>query len=296
MFGPAGIRARNTASDVKELYRIAQLRDALRGARREGRRVALVPTMGALHEGHLRLVDVARELAGEVVMSVFVNPRQFGEGEDFERYPRDPDADRRVAVQRGVDVLFAPTVEEMYPAPPSVEVVPGPLGARWEGALRPGHFTGVLTVVAKLFNIVEPDVAVFGQKDIQQATLVRAMVRDLNLPIAIEIGPTVREPDGLAMSSRNRYLSPEERRRALSLVRALQTVSNRWSEGERDSGRLATIGGTVLEEGEVLVDYLALVHPDTFEPVQEATDGTIVAVAGRVGATRLIDNIILGRA
>ncbi len=296
MFGRGGIQGRSTASDVKELSGIAQVRDALRSARRDGRRVALVPTMGALHEGHLQLVDVARELTGEVVMSVFVNPRQFGKGEDFARYPRDLDTDRSLAAQRGVDLLFTPGVEEMYPAPPTVEVVPGPLGARWEGAARPGHFTGVLTVVTKLFNIVEPDVAVFGQKDIQQATLVRAMVRDLNLPITIELAPTIREPDGLAMSSRNRYLSTEERRRARSFVRALEAVASMWTAGERDSGRLAATGDAVLEEGEVLVDYLALVDPETFEPVHEATDGTIVVVAGRAGATRLIDNIILGRA
>ncbi len=296
MFAPAGIQDRSTASDVKELSGIAQLRDALRSARREGRRVALVPTMGALHEGHLRLVDLARELTSEVVMSIFVNPRQFGEGEDFERYPRESDTDRRLAMQRGVDVLFTPGVAEMYPAPPAVEVVPGPLGTRWEGTVRPGHFTGVLTVVAKLFNIVEPDLAVFGQKDIQQATLIRAMVRDLNLPIAIEIAPTVREPDGLAMSSRNRYLSSEDRSRALSLARALDAVANMWTTGERDPVRLAAVGRVLLEEGKVDVDYLALVHPDTLEPVDEATDGTIVVAAGRVGATRLIDNMILGRA
>ncbi len=296
MCGPVGIRARSTASDVKELSGIGQVRDALRSARRAGRRVALVPTMGALHEGHLRLVDVARELAGEVVMSIFVNPLQFGEGEDFGRYPRDLDTDRSLAVQRGVDLLFTPTVEEMYPAPPTVEVVPGPLGARWEGAARPGHFTGVLTVVTKLFNIVEPDVAVFGQKDIQQATLVSALVRDLNLPIVLEVAPTVREPDGLAMSSRNRYLSTEERQQARSFVRALDAIASMWRTGERDAQRLAKVGEPALEEGGVLVDYLALVHPDTLEPVQEASDGTIVAVAGRVGATRLIDNIILGRA
>src|SRR5919199_4108288 len=188
---------------MRSMTRVAEVRGAVSTAREHGLRVGFVPTMGALHEGHLRLVDEARARTGFVVMSIFVNPLQFGPAEDFTRYPRDVEGDSAKAAARGVDLLFAPTVEEMYGGPRAVGVVPIALHERWEGAVRPGHFTGVFTVVAKLFNIVRPDVAVFGQKDVQQATLVRAMVRDLDIPISIVVAPTTREPDGLAMSSRN---------------------------------------------------------------------------------------------
>src|SRR5919199_779331 len=184
--------------------------------------------MGYLHDGHLRLVDEARRRTQFVVLSIFVNPLQFGPSEDFARYPRDADGDAEKARERGVDLLFAPTLDEMYPRPPEVRVVPGALADEWEGAVRPGHFAGVLTVVAKLFNIVQPDVAVFGQKDFQQATLIRAMVRDLDVPLELVVAPTVRGPDGLAMSSRNAYLSPDERQRALSLSRALAAVARAY--------------------------------------------------------------------
>ena len=251
--------------------------------------------MGFLHEGHLRLVDVARRHADAVVMSIFVNPLQFGPQEDLARYPRDTAGDVAKSEERGVDVLFMPQVEEIYPGERAVEVRPVALGDRWEGAARPGHFAGVLTVVAKLFNIVRPDVAIFGQKDIQQATLVRAMVRDLDFPLSIIVAPTVREPDGLAMSSRNSYLAPEERRRALVLSRALRATSAAFDAGERDAPKLEAVGRQHLaDEPSVQVEYFTLVDPVRLEPVAVAERGTIVATAARVGATRLIDNVILG--
>jgi pantoate--beta-alanine ligase len=278
------------------MTRIRELRTALARYRSDGERIALVPTMGALHDGHLSLVDEARRRAERVVMSVFVNPLQFGPADDFARYPRDIPGDAAKAASRGVDLLFTPSPEEVYPAPPVVQVVPRGLDARWEGEIRPGHFAGVLTVVAKLFNIVQPDVAVFGQKDMQQVTIVRAMARDLDFPVEVAVAPTMREPDGLAMSSRNAYLSPEERVRALSLSRALRAVRQAWSgRGERDAGALAALGRAEIErEDGVRLDYLALVDADRLEPVEVADASTRVIVAARVGATRLLDNIILG--
>ncbi|HEX6964512.1 MAG TPA: pantoate--beta-alanine ligase [Gemmatimonadaceae bacterium] len=282
---------------MQTVDRIAALRGALADARRRGTPIALVPTMGHLHEGHLQLVDEARRRAGCVVMSLFVNPLQFGPHEDFARYPRDPVGDAAKAESRGVDVLFAPPVEELYPGERTVVVTPLALADRWEGAARPGHFTGVLTVVAKLFNLVQPQVAIFGQKDIQQATLIRAMVRDLDIPVEIVVAPTVRDPDGLAMSSRNIYLSTEERRRALTLSRALRTIAESFDRGQYDAAELEREGWEVLaSEPSVQVDYLAVVDPERLEPVAVAEQGTIVAVAARVGTTRLIDNVILGAA
>ena len=278
------------------MTRIRALRTALARYRSDGERVGLVPTMGALHEGHLTLVDEARRRAERVVMSVFVNPLQFGPTDDFARYPRDIPGDAAKAASRGVDLLFTPPAEEVYPAEPLVQVVPRGLDARWEGEIRPGHFAGVLTVVAKLLNIVQPDVAVFGQKDLQQATIVRAMVRDLDFPAEVVVAPTVREADGLAMSSRNAYLSPDERVRARSLSRALRAVRRAFTQrGERDAGALAAVGRAEIEREEgVRLDYLALVDADRLEPVQVADASTRVMVAARVGTTRLLDNIILG--
>ena len=279
---------------MRRVDSIAELRTMLRDRRHGGARIALVPTMGALHDGHLSLVDVARANAEIVVMSVFVNPLQFGPSEDFDRYPRDLDADAAKAERRGVDVLFAPTRDAMYPVERAVEVRPLSLGDAWEGAIRPGHFTGVLTVVCKLLNIVQPDVAVFGQKDIQQATLIRAMVRDLDLPVEILVVPTVRDADGLALSSRNAYLSPDERRRALALSRALSAVGAAFAGGERDAARLQELGlAEVRSAGGIEIEYFALMDPVTLRPVDVAAPGTIAALAARVGATRLIDNVIL---
>lgn len=287
-----------TASEPSTASRIAGVRAAVAAARGRGARIALVPTMGALHEGHLRLLDEARRRGSFVVMSIFVNPLQFGPGEDFARYPRDAEGDAAKAAARGADLVFLPEVDEMYPpAGRAVAVVPERLHERWEGAVRPGHFAGVLTVVAKLFNIVLPDVAVFGQKDYQQATLVRALVRDLDFPLEIVVAPTTREPDGLALSSRNVYLSPDDRRRALALSRALRAMQSAWRAGSRDAEPLLDAGRRVLaSEPEVRVDYLALVDPDSLEPVARAGAGSVALVAARVGATRLIDNVILGGA
>jgi len=251
--------------------------------------------MGFLHTGHLSLVDEARRRADFVVMSIFVNPLQFGPNEDLARYPRDPEGDASKADARGVDLLFTPRQDEMYPSERRVDVVPRGLDTRWEGAIRPGHFAGVLTVVAKLFNIVQPDVAVFGQKDVQQVTLIKAMVRDLDVPTEIVVAPTGREPDGLAMSSRNSYLSGDERRRATVLSGALFAIRDAFKKGERDVSRLMAQGQRVLAaEPAVAVDYLALVDSTTLEPAVRASDDTIAMIAARVGRTRLIDNVILG--
>ena len=272
------------------------IRDAVATARASGQRIGLVPTMGFLHEGHLRLVDEARRRAGCVVMSVFVNPTQFGPNEDFSRYPRDLAGDSAKASGRGVDLLFAPDVTAIYPtAPPSIRVEADDLPTRWEGAVRPGHFTGVLTVVAKLFNIVAPDVAVFGRKDFQQAALIRRMVRELNFPIDVVVAPTVREHDGLALSSRNSYLDESARRSALALVESLRAATRAFAAGERSGAALTTIGTESLaRHTEVRVDYFAVVDAQGMRLVDEATEQSVAIVAARVGATRLIDNMILG--
>ena len=279
------------------IERIEPLRLALDEPRRGGKGIALVPTMGALHEGHLALVDRARERAATVVMSLFVNPLQFGPNEDFARYPRDREGDARLAALRGVDFLFAPQPDELFRAGRAVTVVPSALASRWDGAARPGHFTGVLTVVAKLFNIVQPDVAVFGQKDIQQATLIRAMVRDLDFPIQLVVAPIVREADGLALSSRNAYLRAADRKRARVLSRALFAMRDTFDAGESSTAKLERLGHAVVAaEDAVTVEYLAVMDPETLEPSPVAVPGSIVAIAARVGDTRLIDNVILGAA
>jgi pantoate--beta-alanine ligase len=251
--------------------------------------------MGFLHEGHLRLVDEARSRAEVVVMSIFVNPLQFAPSDDYTRYPRNLAGDAAKAEARGVSVLFAPGVEEMYRGSREVSVVPSALAAEWEGAVRPGHFAGVLTVVAKLFNIVQPDVAVFGAKDLQQAALVRAMVRDLDFPLEVVVVPTVRAGDGLALSSRNSYLGVAERQQALALPRALEAISGAFACGERGGAALEEVGRAVLERaGGVLVEYLAVVDPVGLRRVERADAGDAAILAARVGGTRLIDNIILG--
>jgi pantoate--beta-alanine ligase len=278
-----------------EIETIHELRRWVRGERVEGRRIALVPTMGYLHEGHLRLVDEARRRADAVVMSLFVNPLQFGPTEDLARYPRDLPRDRRLAEARGVDALFVPTEAVMYPAGSEIRVVPGPTAERWEGAARPGHFAGVLTVVAKLFHLAGPDVACFGRKDIQQATLVRQMVRDLDWPVEIVVVPTVREPDGLALSSRNAYLDAEDRRRAVTLSEALRKAHERFRSGERHAAAIERIvRDTVATEPAVKLEYVAVAEPRSLTPVDTVDAETVVALAARLGQTRLIDNIILG--
>jgi pantoate--beta-alanine ligase len=278
-----------------ELQTIPDLRRWVRGERAAGRRLALVPTMGYLHDGHLRLIDEARRRADAVVMSIFVNPLQFGPTEDLARYPRDLPRDRALAGERGVDALFVPSEAVMYPPGSEIRVVPGGTADRWEGAARPGHFAGVLTVVAKLFHLVEPDVACFGRKDIQQATLVRQMVRDLDWPVEIVVVPTMREADGLALSSRNAYLDAGERRRALVLSAALGAAHEAFEAGERRAAALLeTMRARLAAEPAAVVEYVAIVEPRTLGPVETVDAETVIAVAARVGRTRLIDNIVLG--
>ena len=286
-------------------------------------RLALVPTMGALHEGHLRLVDLAREHAPHVAVSIFVNPTQFGPKEDFTKYPRPLEADLELCRQRNVDLIFNPSVQEMYPdrlpgapaltfrssdrsgavAPesPAAEVVIDlpQLGEVLEGRFRPTHFRGVCQVVAKLFNIVRPDVACFGQKDYQQLRILTAMVEDLNWPIEIVPCPIIRDPDGLAMSSRNRYLSPAERQRALSINRALKAAEEEFKRGNRQASRLVTTAQNILLQGgehgrvPLLIDYVAAVDAITLKSIQMIESPAVIAVAVRVGSTRLIDNVLL---
>jgi pantoate--beta-alanine ligase len=278
-----------------ELATIPDLREWVRAARARGLRIGLVPTMGALHEGHLALADAAHAGSDAVVMSIFVNPLQFGPHEDLSRYPRDLARDRTLAAARAVDVLFVPSVETMYPAGAEVRVIPGKAAARWEGEFRPGHFAGVLTIVAKLFHLVAPDRAWFGQKDFQQATLIRQMVRDLDFPLDIEVVRTVRERGGLALSSRNAFLSPADREQALGLSRALAAAAAAFASGERGAAALERVmrGGLAVHPG-VEVEYIAVADPRTLEPVSSAAEDTVVLLAARVGSTRLIDNVILG--
>ncbi|WP_261340603.1 pantoate--beta-alanine ligase [Agromyces aureus] len=270
---------------------IAGLRAVLDERRRGGASVALVPTMGALHDGHLALVRRARELADVVVVSIFVNPLQFGPTEDLDRYPRTLEADVAALSGLGVDVVFAPDVAEMYPdgSAAGTKVTAGPVGGRYEGAHRPGHFDGMLTVVAKLFSIAQPDVAVFGQKDAQQVFLVTRMVADLDLRLRIEVVPTVREADGLALSSRNRFLDGRERVAALVLAESLDAA--RTSAADGASELLAEGVAAFGDHDGVDLDYFVVVDPATFLPVDEEFRGrALVLVAARVGTTRLIDN------
>jgi pantoate--beta-alanine ligase len=283
------------AGDLRLVRTRDEVRAAVRQARREGRRIGLVPTMGYLHEGHVSLVDRARERAEWVGMSIFVNPLQFGPSEDLDRYPRDLERDLELARSRGVDLVFAPAVGEMYPGgEPRVSVIPsGSLAERLEGALRPGHFRGVLTVVAKLFGIFQPDVAVFGQKDFQQAALIRRMALDLDLGVEVEVAPIVREADGLAMSSRNVYLSGDERERALALSRGLEHGRALFAAGERDADALRAAVRRTLAVPGVEVEYAEAADAATLEPAVAAEAGTVLLVAARVGRTRLIDNVVL---
>ena len=275
---------------------IAGVRALLRERRARGERIALVPTMGYLHEGHLSLVDRARGSADYVVMSIFVNPLQFGPREDLATYPRDLPRDTALAAERGVDLLFVPENHEMYPlGEPLVRLAAPALTSQLCGKFRPGHFDGVLTVVAKLFNIVQPDTAVFGQKDYQQTVVLRRLVSDYDLPITIEVAPITREADGLAMSSRNVYLEPEQRVAALALSRALNTAAALFRTGERASAALLAAARKILDaEPGVQLQYLDLVEPDLLQPIERAQAGSVIAVAAYVGRTRLIDNVILG--
>lgn len=273
--------------------KIAQTVKDARTDRAELGKVALVPTMGALHAGHLSLVEEAKKHADHVVVSIFVNPTQFGPREDFHRYPRPIEKDIALCEKAGVSLVFNPTVEEMYPAPQYGMKFEWPqLGEALEGKFRPGHFSGVCQVVAKLFNILAPDVAVFGQKDFQQLRLIREMVRNLDFPIRIVGHPTLREPDGLAMSSRNAYLSDADRKRALAISRALFTAEVDFKKGVRSAARLLTTMQRIILEQHLLVDYIAMVDAETMKDVENITTPSVAAVACRAGTTRLIDNML----
>ena len=250
--------------------------------------------MGALHEGHLSLVRKSKSQCDVTAVSIFVNPLQFGPTEDFAKYPRTLERDVALLEDLGVDLLFMPSVAEMYPSGAKTVVEVDDLSSKLDGSSRPGHFRGVTTVVCKLFEIVRPDRAFFGQKDAAQVAVLRKMVRDLDMDVEIVVCPIVREPDGLAMSSRNAYLNAEQRQQALVLSRSLQQVKSAFDAGERDSKKLANVGmQTVAAETGAKLDYFAIVDPDTLEPVTHASRGTLIAVAAWLGTTRLIDNIVL---
>ena len=277
---------------------IAEGRAACRAVRASGKRLGLVPTMGALHEGHLSLVRAARAQCDAVAVSIFVNPTQFGPKEDLAKYPRPFDRDCRLLEKEGVEILFAPAVEEIYPKSNSnaevTWVVVEGLSEKLDGRSRPGHFRGVTTIVSKLFHILEPEAAFFGQKDAAQLAVIRRMVRDLNFAVEIVTCPIVREPDGLAMSSRNAYLDGEERRHALVLQRSLQETRQRFQAGERTAARLIAAAMEVLARvPQVALDYFEIVDPETLDPVEQVSQRTLVAVAAYVGSTRLIDNTVL---
>jgi len=273
---------------------IPEIRAATLAARKAGKRVGLVPTMGALHAGHLALVRAARAQCDFVVVSIFVNPTQFAPNEDLSKYPRPFARDCELLRDERVEFVFAPTVQEMYPPDAATSVMVQHLSERLCGKSRPGHFRGVATIVSKLFNALSPDAAFFGQKDAAQVAVIRAMVRDLNFPVEIVACPIVRDEDGLAMSSRNAYLTPQQRKQALVLYRSLSRVQELYSLGERDSEQLIDAGKRVFErEPAARLDYLEIVDPDTLAPLEDAKRGALVAVAGVLGATRLIDNVLL---
>jgi pantoate--beta-alanine ligase len=273
----------------------AEMQDLALGQKLAGKRIAFVPTMGFLHEGHASLLHEGRKRGDVLVLSIFVNPIQFGKNEDLDRYPRNLAGDCAIARECGVDTVFTPTADEMYPAGFQTTIRVKELALPLCGASRPGHFDGVATVVAKLFNIVQPDLALFGKKDFQQLAIIRRMTSDLSLPVEVVGMPIVREKDGLAMSSRNAYLSPEERASAICLSRAIHLSRELYSSGQRDSATLlAAARQLILSEPMATIDYLELRDATTLEPVETATDSTLMALAVKIGATRLIDNTQLG--
>ena len=282
--------------DMHIITSVKEMRERTAAARAEGNTIAFVPTMGFLHEGHASLMREGRKRGNLLVVSIFVNPAQFGAGEDFESYPRDLRRDSEIARECGVDIIFAPDAREMYPAGyqtwVNVETISLPLC----GASRPGHFRGVTTVVTKLFNIVKPTFAFFGEKDYQQLAVIRRMVSDLNMDVEVVGLPTVREPDGLAMSSRNSYLSVAERKSALCLSRALAAASTLFRSGEVSVARLReAVLGILGEEPEACIDYVEFRDGENLEEMERADERTVLALAVRIGATRLIDNVIVGR-
>jgi pantoate--beta-alanine ligase len=271
-----------------------EMRFLSRGERTRRRRLGLVPTMGALHDGHLSLVRAARSRSDVVAVSIFVNPTQFGPTEDFAKYPRNLESDRALLEREGVELVFAPSVDEMYSRGAVTWVVVEGMSDRLCGRSRPEHFRGVTTVVSKLFHIVEPDLAFFGQKDAAQVAIIKRMVRDLDLPVSIEVCPIVREPDGLALSSRNSYLTQDERKSALVLYRSLIRVQEEFARGERDAAKLVESGKKEFaQDPAALLNYLEIVDPDSLEPEVTITKPVLVAVAAVLGKTRLIDNITL---
>jgi pantoate--beta-alanine ligase len=277
---------------MRTIRTVAEMREHVARARAAGRTVGLVPTMGAFHAGHHALMRAARERCDEVVVWLFVNPTQFNEASDLAAYPRDETRDAAEAAELGIDVLFAPAVEEVYPDGFATTVRVEGLGDVLEGAERGvSHFTGVCTVVTKMLNMVTPDLAFFGQKDAQQVAVLRRMVRDLNIPAELVVIPTVREPDGLALSSRNVRLDPDDRRRAVALSRGLKAAEAVIAAGERDARTIAAAARTAMDDVEP--EYLALVDPDSFQPIQNVNGRVLVAVAARIGDTRLIDNTII---
>jgi len=279
---------------VKQLPTIAEMKAACREVTRRGKTLGFVPTMGALHDGHLSLVRASKSCCDVTAVSIFVNPLQFGPTEDLAKYPRSLERDATMLEQLGVDLLFIPSADEMYPAGARTYVTVEGLSDKLDGASRPGHFRGVATAVAKLFEIVRPDSAFFGQKDAAQVAVLRKLVNDLNLDVELVVCPIVREKNGLAMSSRNAYLTSEQRQQALVLHRSIMRVQAAANTGNHDAARLVEAGKQVIaEEPGVRLDYFAIVHPDTLDPVTDTSHGALVAVAAYVGATRLIDNLLL---
>jgi len=275
------------------IHTIEAIRQSVRQRCTEGKTIGLVPTMGALHAGHGSLIEAAAGECDFVVVSIFVNPTQFGLGEDLDKYPRTLETDAEFCEKLGADLIFAPSADEMYPSEQLTWVEVEKLTDGLCGANRPGHFKGVTTVCSKLFNIVGADVAFFGQKDAQQTAVIRRMVCDLNLPLEIRVCPIIREPDGLAMSSRNRYLSAEERKHALCLHRALTVCREQIAAGQRDTNSLIGTMEAVIEQDQAQIDYVGIVDAETLEPFEIVTDGALVALAIHVGPTRLIDNILI---
>jgi pantoate--beta-alanine ligase len=279
---------------IRRIETIADIQAYVAACRKKGQSVGFVPTMGAFHEGHLSLMRQARKRHGALIVSIFVNPLQFSAGEDYDRYPRRLDQDSKMAEAEGVDVLFYPSVAEMYPKGFDTHVDQGDLPGKLCGAFRPGHFRGVMTIVSKLFNIVRPDAAYFGQKDYQQALIIKRMAADLNLNVDVRLMPTVREDDGVAMSSRNVYLGPKQRKDASCLIRALRRAEELTGAGESSAPKVAAEMRRVIAKVKgTKVEYIAIVNSDTLEPVKEIKGRTLIALAVRIGKARLIDNVIV---
>jgi pantoate--beta-alanine ligase len=279
---------------MKVITTITEMRSLAESLRREGKRIGFVPTMGFLHEGHLSLMRAARQENDIVVASIFVNPAQFGPKEDLARYPRDAEGDRKKCESVGVDIVFTPSAEEMYPEKPGVFVAVEGLSDILEGAIRPGHFRGVATVVAKLFHIVQPHRAYFGQKDYQQCAVIKRMKKGLDLDVEVAVLPTMREPDGLAMSSRNSYLNAEQRKKAACLFRALTAAEKLVRSGVREPEKVRQkMRAVMLAEKDVQIEYVEVSDPDTLEPIRTMQERIVLLVAARIGTTRLIDNLLV---